>query len=63
MGFSAGGHLAALLSTRADMGHAESSDPIERFSDKPDFVVLGYQWLSAMQPSPPPAHFGPPACP
>ncbi|HZZ17827.1 MAG TPA: alpha/beta hydrolase [Opitutaceae bacterium] len=54
MGFSAGGHLAALLSTRVDNGHAESGDPVEHFSNKPDFVVLGYPWLNAMQPSPPP---------
>jgi acetyl esterase/lipase len=51
-GFSAGGHLAALLSTSFDNGNAGSSDPVERFSDKPDYVVLGYPWMNAMQPSP-----------
>src|SRR5262249_18615192 len=37
MGFSAGGELAALVSTRFDSGNADATDPVERQSCKPDF--------------------------
>jgi len=47
MGFSAGGELAALASTRSDPGHAESSDPVERMSSKPDFQALLYPAIPA----------------
>lgn len=42
MGFSAGGELAALASTRYDDGSPGSQDPIERFSSKPAFQALLY---------------------
>jgi dienelactone hydrolase len=42
MGFSAGGELAALASTRYDDGSASSTDPVERFSSKPAFQALLY---------------------
>jgi acetyl esterase/lipase len=42
MGFSAGGELAALASTRSDTGQPASSDPIERISSKPAFQALIY---------------------
>jgi acetyl esterase/lipase len=48
MGFSAGGHLAAMESVSAETAEANASDPIDRASSKPDFVVLGYPWLNAM---------------
>ena len=51
MGFSAGGHLAAMTGTLFDAGKPDASDPVERFSSRPDFLVLGYPWLNAMQPS------------
>ncbi len=51
MGFSAGGHLAAMEATSFDGGKSDSSDPIEKISDRPDFLVLGYPWLNAMQPN------------
>jgi acetyl esterase/lipase len=51
MGFSAGGHLAAMEATSFDDGQADSSDPVERWSDRPDFLILGYPWLNAMQPN------------
>jgi acetyl esterase/lipase len=51
MGFSAGGHLAAATGTFFDAGKPDSNDPLERLSDRPDFLVLGYPWLNAMQPS------------
>jgi acetyl esterase/lipase len=51
IGFSAGGHLAAATGTFFEAGKPEASDPIERLSNRPDFLVLGYPWLNAMQPS------------
>jgi acetyl esterase/lipase len=51
MGFSAGGHLAAMEATTSDDGKSNSSDPVERISDRPSFLVLGYPWLNAMQPN------------
>jgi acetyl esterase/lipase len=51
IGFSAGGHLAATAATLFDTGSAESADPVERLSDRPDFLILGYPWLNAMQPN------------
>jgi acetyl esterase/lipase len=51
VGFSAGGHLAAATGTLFDTGRPDATDPVERLSDRPDFLVLGYPWLNAMQPS------------
>jgi acetyl esterase/lipase len=42
MGFSAGGELAALASSRYDEGTPSSDDPVERASSKPDFQALLY---------------------
>jgi acetyl esterase/lipase len=42
MGFSAGGELAALASTRYSSGSRGSTDPIERESSKPAFEALLY---------------------
>jgi acetyl esterase/lipase len=42
MGFSAGGHLAATISSRYDEGNMAATDPIERASSRPDFAILGY---------------------
>jgi acetyl esterase/lipase len=42
MGFSAGGHLTAMAATLFDDGKADASDPIDRVSSRPDFVVLAY---------------------
>jgi endo-1,4-beta-xylanase len=42
MGFSAGGELAALASTRYDDGSPSSTDPIERVGSRPDFQALLY---------------------
>jgi len=49
IGFSAGGHLAALASTEPVPGDAESDDAVARVSSRPDYVVLGYPWLGAIQ--------------
>jgi acetyl esterase/lipase len=51
IGFSAGGHLAAATGTLFDAGNPSASDPLERLSSRPNFVMLGYPWLNAMQPS------------
>lgn len=51
IGFSAGGHLAAATGTLYDAGKPEAIDPLDRLSSRPDFLVLGYPWLNAMQPS------------
>jgi len=42
MGFSAGGHLAATVSTHYDAGKADAADPIERASSRPDLSILIY---------------------
>jgi endo-1,4-beta-xylanase len=42
MGFSAGGEVAALASTRYDVGDAGAADPIERMSSRPAFEALIY---------------------
>ncbi len=45
-GFSAGGHLASTLATHFDEGDAKATDPIERFSSRPDIAVLAYPVIS-----------------
>jgi endo-1,4-beta-xylanase len=42
MGFSAGGDLAARAGMSFDKGLAGASDPVERQTSRPDFLVLGY---------------------
>ena len=42
MGFSAGGEQSALVALNFDEGKSDASDPIERFSCRPDFTVLVY---------------------
>ena len=48
IGFSAGGHLAALSGTQFVPGKPEAEDPIERASSRPDYLVLGYPWIGAI---------------
>ncbi len=48
IGFSAGGHLAALAATQFVPGNPDADDPIERASSRPDSLVLGYAWLGAI---------------
>jgi acetyl esterase/lipase len=45
-GFSAGGHLASSVVTHFDAGDPDSTDPVERVSDRPDFAILAYGVLS-----------------
>jgi len=46
MGFSAGGHLASTAGTHFDDGQKDATDPIERLSCRPDFVILVYPVVS-----------------
>jgi acetyl esterase/lipase len=46
MGFSAGGHLTSTAGTHFDSGKSDSTDPIERASSRPDFLILGYPVIS-----------------
>ncbi len=41
-GSSAGGHLASTAGTHFDFGKPDSADPIEKFSCRPDFMLLLY---------------------
>ena len=54
-GFSAGGHLTATAGTHFDAGRADSTDPVERVSSRPDFLVLGYPVITLAEG---PAHSG-----
>lgn len=47
LGFSAGGHLAASIATAPPVIDGYISDPIDRVSGRPDFLILGYPWLEA----------------
>ncbi|MBX7258009.1 MAG: alpha/beta hydrolase [Candidatus Hydrogenedentes bacterium] len=42
LGFSAGGHLTATTGVAKADGDAAATDPIERVSARPDFLILGY---------------------
>ena len=47
MGFSAGGELALLASTRYDAGQPNAPDPIDRATSRPDFQALIYPAIPA----------------
>ena len=51
IGFSAGGHLAALSATQPVPGNPDADDPIERVSSKPNYLILGYPWIGAISPN------------
>jgi acetyl esterase/lipase len=46
IGFSAGGHLASTVGTHFDGGRLTATDPVERFSSRPDFLILAYPVIS-----------------
>ena len=50
LGFSAGGHLAATISTHWDRGDAAARDPVERESCRPDAAILCYPVISLTAP-------------
>ncbi|MEK7409515.1 MAG: alpha/beta hydrolase [Acidobacteriota bacterium] len=45
-GFSAGGHLASTAGTHFDASDPAASDPLQRASCRPDFLILGYPVIS-----------------
>jgi acetyl esterase/lipase len=45
-GFSAGGHLAATVSTHQDNGNLTAADPIDRFPAHLNFAILAYPVIS-----------------
>lgn len=49
VGFSAGGHLAAMTGTVGAPGNPQAADPIDRVSSRLNYMVLGYPWLNAME--------------
>ena len=49
MGFSAGGHLAALAGTLYD-GGLQTGDAIDRTSSRPDFLILAYPVITMLGP-------------
>lgn len=50
MGFSAGGHLASSVSTHILDGNPEATDKLERYSTRPDFMILVYPVISFTTP-------------
>ena len=50
MGFSAGGHLASTLGTHFDAGNNAAADSVERFSSRPDFMILAYPVITMSKP-------------
>ncbi len=45
-GFSAGGHLAGYFAAIHKPGDPAAADPLDRVSDRPDFVILSYARLT-----------------
>lgn len=45
-GFSAGGHIVGMLGTRFDAGKSDAANPVDRVSDRPDFVISSYGGLT-----------------
>ena len=50
MGFSAGGHLAATVSTQFAVEETEATDPVARVSSRPDFSILCYPVIGFGKP-------------
>ena len=50
MGFSAGGHLASTAGTHFDPGNPDAEDPVDRFSSRPDFMILCYAVIAFGEP-------------
>ena len=50
MGFSAGGHLASTAGTHFDKGDPSATDPIDRASCRPDFMILCYAVIALGEP-------------
>jgi acetyl esterase/lipase len=50
LGFSAGGHLASTTGTHFDAGSKDATDPIDRESCRPDFMILMYPVITLTGP-------------
>jgi acetyl esterase/lipase len=50
IGFSAGGHLASLVSTFFDDGNPDAADTVDRFGCRPDAAILVYPVISMTDP-------------
>jgi len=50
MGFSAGGHLAAMVATHFDAAKIPATDSVDRMSSRPDFLILAYPLVSCSEP-------------
>ncbi|MEI7732805.1 MAG: alpha/beta hydrolase [Verrucomicrobiota bacterium] len=50
MGFSAGGHLAATLGTHWESAKPTATDALDKFSSRPDFLILVYPVISLKDP-------------
>jgi acetyl esterase/lipase len=50
MGFSAGGQIASTAATHFDDGDADSTDPVNCQSSRPDFAILMYPVISMHDP-------------
>jgi acetyl esterase/lipase len=50
IGFSAGGHLASSAATHFDRCKSDTSNPLDRVSCRPDFVILCYPVISLTTP-------------
>jgi acetyl esterase/lipase len=50
IGFSAGGHLAATVSTQFDSGDDQAQDLVDRVGSRPDFAILCYPVISLTEP-------------
>jgi acetyl esterase/lipase len=48
MGFSAGGHLASTAGTHFDASEVKAADPVDKFSSRPDFMVLIYPVITML---------------
>jgi acetyl esterase/lipase len=46
IGFSAGGHLASNVGVQYDNGNVNAIDIVDRFSSRPDFMILCYPVIS-----------------
>lgn len=49
-GFSAGGHLASTTGTHFDMGDRDAADPVDRYSSRPNFMILAYPVITMESP-------------
>ena len=58
LGYSAGGHLASLLSTQPTLWAAPDDDLAPRLSARPDLLVLGYPLISFIEQYRPGAFLG-----